>query len=173
MHRDRDGEPDDVRDDTDANHDQRLNDGWGPGASDGQVRHEAQRSDQSTEGTTDSDQQDRQRGQDSQDDRYRGPGPMLCAVDLYRRVRVGERAAYSGFDRTTGRCRQRVLALTRPGGRHSANGDGRAAPEGVGSNNNRAGYAVDADRFRFHLRDLKKRAQPRLPRLVGGLARSP
>ncbi len=114
-HRNGDGEPEDVRDDTDANHDQRLNNGWSPTAGDDQVRHEAQHSDESTNDTTDSEQQDRQRGQDSQDDRDRGSGPMPYAVDLHDRVRISEEATYSGFNRTTGHCRQRILALARPG----------------------------------------------------------
>ena len=75
-----------------------------------------QRTDQSTEGTTDSDQQDRQRSQYPQDDRYRRPGPMLYAVDLHGRVGVGEPTAYSCLDRTTSHCRQRVLTLAHPRG---------------------------------------------------------
>lgn len=159
---DGDGEPEDERDGTDADHDQCLNGGRGLDAGDStHVHHKAQRSDQSTEGATDSDhQEDRQQGHDSQDSRYRGPGPMPYTVDLHSRVGVGERAAYSGFNRTTARCRQRVLVPAGPGGWHSANGDDRVGPEGVGRHDNRAGYAVDADRFCIHQDDLKLSACP-------------
>jgi hypothetical protein len=150
MHCDRQDEPDEVRDDTDADHDQGLDDRWDPGPSDSRVRHEAQRSDDSTEGTTDSDQQNRQQCQGTQDERHRRPGAMRYTVDLNGRIRVGERTAYGRFDSATGRCRQRVSAPCRPGRGHSADGDRGAAPERVGGNDDRAGHAVDADGLRIH-----------------------